>query len=54
MEIIITDDAIRYEIRRLLKEGVYHQNELFSDLYPVYEGHYAKLREIISEEKNYA
>lgn len=46
-------DPIRYEIRRLLSEGVYHPHELFSILYPIYNGHYSKLREIIAEEKNY-
>lgn len=53
-DIVVSEDAVRYEIRRLLKEGVYHQDDLFSVLYPVYMGHYAKLREIIAEEKNYA
>lgn len=53
-DFIVTDSAVRYEIRRLIKQGVYHQDELFGILYPVYNGHYAKLREIIAEEKNYA
>lgn len=50
----MTDSAIRFEVRRLIKQGVYHQMDLFSKLYPLYNGHYAKLREIISEEKNHA
>lgn len=47
-------DAVRFEVRRLLSEGIYHPNEIFNILYPVYQGHYSKLREIIAEEKNYA
>lgn len=51
---VITRDTVRYEIRRLMGEGIYHQDELFNILYPVYQGHYSVLREIINEEKNYA
>lgn len=47
-------DPVRYKIRDLLQQGIYHQDELFSILYPVYEGHYSKLRDIITEEKNNA
>ena len=53
-DLIISRDAIRYEVRRLMKEGIYHQDELFDILYPIYQGHYSVLREIIAEEKNYA
>ena len=47
-------DPVRYEIRDLLKQGIYHQDELFAILYPVYSGHYSKLRAIIAEEKDNA
>jgi hypothetical protein len=53
-DVIVMDEAVRYEVRRLMKEGVYHQDDLFNILYPVYEGHYARLRNIIAEEKNNA
>ncbi len=53
-DVLITKDAVRHEIRRLLAEGVFHQDELFEMLYPVYQGHYSVLREVIAEEKNYA
>lgn len=49
---VVTEGAVKYEIRRLMGEGVYHQDELFRILYPVYFGHYSRLREIIAEEKN--
>lgn len=42
----------RNMIRGLLRQGVYHQDDLFRRVYPVYDGHYSKLREIIQEEKN--
>jgi hypothetical protein len=42
----------RNRIRNLMKEGIYHQDELFAILYPEYEGHYSKLRQLISEVKN--
>lgn len=45
---------IRTKIRRLMREGIYHQDELFALLYPYYNGHYSRLRAIIAEEKNYA
>lgn len=53
-DLVVSKDAVRYEIRRLMSEGIFHQEELFEILYPVYEGHYSVLRDIISEEKNYA
>lgn len=53
-DVVVSKNALRYEIRRLLKEGIYHQDELFAILYPVYTGHYSVLREAIAEEKNYA
>ncbi len=53
-DLVISKDAVRYEIRNLLKQGIYHQDELFAILYPVYAGHYSVLREIIAEEKNFA
>ena len=37
-----------------MKEGIYHQDELFHVLYPHYNGHYSKLREMIAEEKDNA
>lgn len=54
-DVVIGDEfALRSEIRRLMDDGIYHQEELFSIIYPVYRGHYSKLREVIAEEKNYA
>jgi hypothetical protein len=53
-DVVISKDAVRYEIRNLMKQGIYHQEELFALLYPIYAGHYSVLRDIISEEKNYA
>jgi len=44
--------AARNAIRGLLRQGVYHQDELFRRVYPEYKGHYSKLRDIIQEEKN--
>ncbi len=46
--------TIRQKIKGLLREGVYHQDQLFLLLYPNYPGHYSRLRDIISEEKNNA
>lgn len=48
------DTAVRGRIRRLMREGVYHQLTLFNVLYPEYKGHYSRLRSIIAEEKNNA
>jgi hypothetical protein len=54
-EVLIVDEmALRFEIRRLLKEGVYHQNDLFDILYPMCALHYSQLRKIIHEEKGNA
>lgn len=46
------EHIVRQEVRKLLREGVYHQDDLFARLYPTYFGHYSVLRNIISEEKN--
>ena len=46
-------EEARVKVRRLMKEGVFHQDKLFALLYPHYDGHYSKLRQIISEVKNY-
>lgn len=40
------------KIRRLIKQGYTCQHELFQMLYPTYNGHYARLRDEISEVKN--
>lgn len=40
------------EIKHLMKEGMYDQNEIFRVLYPYYVGHYSKLREEIAKIKN--
>lgn len=53
-EEIVMEEAVRYRIRELMSEGIYDANDLFEVIYPTYNGHYAKLREIIAEEKNYA
>lgn len=53
-ETVVSKNAVRYEIRRLMAEGIFHQEELFELLYPVYQGHYSVLRDVIAEEKNYA
>ena len=45
---------MRNEIRSLLKQGIYHQEEIFRRLYPTFPGHYSRLRDMISEEKNNA
>lgn len=39
-------------IKKLMKQGVYEQEKLFKLLYPTYVGHYSKLRDMISIEKN--
>jgi len=46
--------TLRQKIRELMKEGVYHQNDLFRIIYPTYNGHYSVLRRVIAEEKNNA
>jgi len=48
------DKVIRDKVQRLMQEGIYHQIELFALLYPHFDGHYSKLRQIIAEEKNNA
>lgn len=54
-EVLIgSEEALRYEIRRLMAEGTVGYRELFDLLYPSYAGHYSKLRAIIAEEKHYA
>lgn len=45
---------VRTQIRKLMKEGVYHQDSIYQLLYPNYPGHYSRLRAIIAEEKNNA
>lgn len=49
-----SDEQARLEIRILMNNGIYHQDELFRRIYPTYIGHYSKLRELIAEEKHYA
>lgn len=41
------------KIRKLIREGVYDQNEIFKRLYPEYRGHYSTLRDRISWVKNW-
>lgn len=43
---------IRQEVKLLLRNGVYDPREIFNRLYPLWNGHYAHLRKIISEEKD--
>ena len=43
---------VKKEVKALIASGVYDQNTIFNKLYPIYTGHYAKLRDIISEVKN--
>lgn len=40
------------QIRSLLRQGVYHQDDIFNRLYPHFPGHYSRLREMIAKEKN--
>lgn len=42
----------RSKVKELMDAGVYDQNTIFSILYPTYEDHYSRLRDIISEAKN--
>ena len=43
---------MKKEIVHLLKQGVYDQDEIFRVLYPVYNGHYSKLRRVIADLKH--
>jgi hypothetical protein len=43
---------IREEVKLLLRNGIYCPKEIFNRLYPSWNGHYSKLREIIQEVKN--
>lgn len=45
---------MEHQIRALLKQGIYHQDEIFNRLYPTFKGHYSRLRDMISKEKNNA
>ena len=40
------------KVKHLINTGVYDQHEIFNRLYPLYKGHYSKLRDIISKVKN--
>lgn len=40
------------EIRGLIKNGVYNQHEIFNRLYPLWNGHYSTLRNMISTIKD--
>lgn len=47
-------EVTREMVKGLLRRGIYDYDEIFNTLYPVYNGHYSKLRSIIAEEKNNA
>ena len=44
--------AFEQEIREMIKNGIVNQHELFNRLYPVFNGHYCDLRELIAKVKN--
>ena len=44
--------TMRERVKELITNGVYSQHDLFALTYPTYRGHYARLRDIISEVKN--
>jgi len=43
---------MRETIKQMISAGVFNQHQIFNTLYPTYNGHYAKLRDLISEVKN--
>lgn len=43
---------VRTLVREMLKAGVTDQHLIFEKIYPLYVGHYSRLRDLISEVKN--
>lgn len=46
------NETVEKEVRFLLFNGLMCQNEIFNRLYPTFNGHYGRLRDIIGKVKN--